>query len=64
MNFFLMNANLKNGFFFIAMGLLSLIIGIKWKKPTYTGGAVHKYSSIVFGVFCVLVGVLFLFNAI
>jgi len=45
-----MNEDLKYGLLFLGIGVLSLYIGISWKKPSYGGGVGHKYASIGVGV--------------
>jgi hypothetical protein len=53
--------NTYYGLLFISIGLLVLILGLMWKKPTYGGGVVQKYTSIVVGTMSVLYGIASLF---
>jgi len=42
---------------FILIGMVSLILGLTWKKPTYGGGFVRKYGAIILGIIFLLYGV-------
>jgi hypothetical protein len=46
---------------FILVGIVSLILGLTWKKPTYGGGTVRKYGAIILGVILLLYGIFSLF---
>jgi hypothetical protein len=46
---------------FILVGIVSLILGLTWKKPTYGGGTVRKYGAIILGVTFLLYGIFSLF---
>lgn len=48
--------NLENCLFIMA-GITSLYIGLKWKKPSYGGGVVHKYALIILGCMSLLYGI-------
>ena len=57
-----MNHDIQYGVFSIALGLISLYLGLAWKKPTYGGGIVRKYGSIVLGFFLVIYGIILCFK--
>ena len=44
--------NIKYMFLFTGVGIVSLYSGLSWKKPSYPGGLVHKYSAICAGILC------------
>lgn len=52
---------MQNGVHFILIGAVLLILGITWKKPSYGGGVIHKYASIVLGFISVFYGLFSLF---
>ena len=45
----------------ILLGLVALYLGLTWKKPSYGGGVVQKYTSIVVGIMSLLYGIFSLF---
>jgi hypothetical protein len=59
-----MSEHLKYGIWFLGMGITSLYIGLKLRKPTWIGGFVRKYTLIIIGFFCIISGLLFLFGVI
>ena len=59
-----MSEKLKYGLGAIGVGILSLFIGLKGKKPTWVGDKLRTYALIVVGSFLVVAGILFLFGII
>lgn len=53
-----MSEDIKYGLLFLGMGVLSLYIGLSWRRPNWGGGKVHKYGAIIMGGFCVLIAIL------
>jgi hypothetical protein len=43
---------------FILIGTIALILGLKWKKPSYNGGLVHKYKSLFIGILFIIYGII------
>ena len=56
-----MNRNINMDLLFILIGIIALIVGLTWKKPSYGGGVVHKYAAIIIGTLFVIYGVISLF---
>ena len=52
-----MKDDIIGNFLFIIAGVIALYIGLKWKKPSYGGGVVHKYGLIILGSMCVIYGI-------
>ncbi len=49
-----MNEDTKYDLSLLVLGIFSLYLGFSWKKPSYGGGFVQKYTAIVFGSFIYL----------
>ena len=54
-----MKDDIINNFLFIVVGVITLYIGLKWKKPKnfYDVGFLHKYALIILGAMCVIYGI-------
>ena len=54
----------KFALMFAGMSIVSLYLGLTWRKPSYGGGVVRKYGALVMGIICglysiyLLVGIL------
>jgi hypothetical protein len=44
--------NIKDLFLFVGLSIISLYLGLSWKKPSYGGGVVHKWGAICAGFIC------------
>ena len=42
--------NVKYFLLFAGLSIISLYLGLSWKRPTYGGGAVHKYAAVSLGI--------------
>jgi hypothetical protein len=56
-----MSEHTKYSLLAILLGIICLYLGLTWKKPTYGGGIVQKYTSIVLGAMSLLYGIFSLF---
>lgn len=52
-----MKDSIADNFLSIIAGVVALLLGLKWKKPSYGGGVVHKYGLIVLGAMCIIYGI-------
>jgi len=57
-----MSDNTKYSLLFILLGIVLLLLGLIGEKPTYGGGWIRKYESIIVGVISLLYGLVSLFN--
>jgi len=52
-----MNSDTTSHLITVALGIISLIIGLTWKKPaSLSVGIVHKYGAIALGIICIIIG--------
>lgn len=42
----------------MVIGVAGLLVGLTGKKPSFGGGVVHKYASIIIGVMFVLYSII------
>jgi putative Mn2+ efflux pump MntP len=52
----------KYSILFILLGIVTLFVGLIGPRPTYGGGWVRKYASIVGGLLSILYGIVSLFS--
>ena len=57
-----MKENTIKDLLFILIGIIGLIVGLTWKKPSYGGGVVHKYGVIVIGFIFLIYGIISLIS--
>ncbi|CAN5511009.1 hypothetical protein BH10BAC2_BH10BAC2_48320 [soil metagenome] len=55
-----MSENLGYGLFSLIVGIISLYIGMKLKKPSWAGGVVRKYGLIAIGILGIINGIILL----
>jgi hypothetical protein len=56
-----MTENTIYSILFILLGIFAFCVGLLVKKPTYGGGWVRKYASIIVGLLFILYGIISLF---
>ncbi len=58
-----MNEDTKYDLLLLVLGIFSLYLGLSWKKPSYGGGFVHKYTAIVLGVLVICFAIISLLGS-
>ena len=52
-----MSEDIKFSALFILIGIVGLLLGLTGKSPSYGGGWVRKYASIIVGIISLLYGI-------
>ena len=56
-----MSEDTKYSVLFISVGVIALLLAFTGKKPSFGGGLVHRYASIVIGILFIIYGIVSLF---
>ena len=59
-----MSEGIKYNLLAILLGVIALALGIRWKRPSYGGGYVHKYKLIIIGFLLLIFGFISLFETL